>query len=193
MKQIVWLLVALASITMLDACKEKKKLKDTADYAEVYEIPRPKDPIAMVEPEKNISVVWQGDDCEVHIVGTAVDSLPKVSNEFGQMYKDNSYDVKIVKADGSVAFHRTFVKSMFLPKITNEGIRSEYASKAILRDVAVELNPETSELLFFTVCLQEPEAVDDYAVVFKYCTNGFCEQLEIDERDDLNNRDREQM
>lgn len=179
MKQNLLLLTACAGIMMLGACKEKKEVKDTAEYAESYEIPKVVDPIDMSQPTKEVAVTWRGTSCTAVVTSHACDSVT-VKNEFGQKYKDNIFNVQLVTADGTNLYHGTLTKRMFLSHIKDADIRAVYAEKAILKSVSPEVS-ENGSFLYFNVSLQDPEAVDDQDIVFKYFTDGTIEEVQFDD------------
>ena len=176
------MILACAGIMMLGACKEKVQPKDTAEYADSYELPKPGEPIRMTPVERSFDVKWNGEACRVQIRSMAVDSLPMVTNDYGQKFVDNVFDLQVLNAENISIFHRTVRKSQFVGNINDAKIRSEYASKAILKSVSVEKNEKTGEFRYFIVSLQAPEAAEDEYVLFKYYSNGNIEQLEEDMR-----------
>ena len=179
MKKNVLLLMACAGIMMLGACKEKKAVKDTAEYAESYEIPKVVDPIDMSQPTLKVAVTWQGVPCHAVITSHASDSVT-VKNEFGQKYKDNIFEVQLIKDDGTSLYRRSLNKRMFLSYIKDAEMRATFSEKAILKNVSPELN-ENGKFLYFNVSLQDPEAVDDQDIVFKMFTDGTIEEVEFDD------------
>ena len=166
---------------MLGACKEKVQPKDTAEYADSFELPKPGEPIKMASTVKETVVRWDGAACTVRIQSLPADSLPMVENEYGQQYVDNVFDLQVINA-GQIVFHRKVSKSAFVATIADARVRSEYASKAILKSVSVERDSKTGEFRYFVVSLQAPEAAEDEYMLFKYKPNGTIEQLEDDMR-----------
>lgn len=180
MKRIGLYFAALVSIMMLDACKEKEQPKDTAEYADYYEIPKPGEPIDLSQPASETVVKWRGESCVVKISSQAADSLPMVVNEFGQKYKDNVFNLKILKGDGNtVLYQHSLKKTMFLSKIKDNALRPVYEKQSILKSVTAKVD-ENRNFQYFYVCLQDPEAVEDDNILFKFFTDGTIEQEELD-------------
>lgn len=188
MKQTVTILVVCAAIMMCGACKEKVVPKDTAEYADSFVIPQPGEPVKMTASSQEFLVKWNGESCMLTIKCEPTDSLPMVSNEYGQKYVDNYFDLLVTTtSDHKAVFHRKIGKSMFLTNIADGKVRSEYAQKALLKSVSVELNKANNELRYFVVSLQAPEAVEDEYLLFKYKTNGNIELMEDDIRVNMEN------
>ena len=177
-----WIILALAGIMMLGACKDKVQPKDTAEYADSYVLPKPGAPIKMAPSAKEYSAKWNGATCKVLIQCMPSDSLPMVENEYGQAFVDNIFDLKVIDVNQSALFHRTVRKSQFLSHINDSKVRSDYASKAILKSVSVDQDSKTGEFHYFIVSLQAPEAAEDDYVLFKYYPNDNIEQLDEDMR-----------
>lgn len=177
-KSVLIMMMALGAAVLLGACKEKKEVTDTAEYADFIKIPTPGAPKTLVQPAVDVPATWQGVACQVNITCQSADSLQMVYDEFGQPYKDNVFDVGIQKGDGSVLYRQRFTKQMFLPKIKDENDRALYAKKAVLRSVSAEVKDGVFQ--YFNVSLQLPDAVDDDDILFNYYTNGNFEQVSKD-------------
>lgn len=172
--------MACLGMVLLSACKDKEEPKDTAQYAENFEIPRPGEPKSMVQAHTATAAQWEGVACTIDIACQSADSTQMVKDEFGQEYMDNVFDVRLLKKDGgTVLFNHRLTKSMFLSYIKEERERQVYAQKAVLKSVTPEID-ENGVFHYFNVCLQLPDAVDDDNLLFNYYTNGKCEQLTID-------------
>lgn len=180
MKKTIGIMMACLGMVLLSACKDKEEPKDTAQYAENFEIPRPGEPKSMVQAHTATAAKWEGVACTVDIACQSADSTQMVKDEFGQEYMDNVFDVRLLKKDGgTVLFNHRLTKSMFLSYIKEERERQVYAQKAVLKSVTPEID-KNGVFHYFNVCLQLPDAVDDDNLLFNYYTNGKCEQLTID-------------
>ena len=155
MKQILICLSLVAGVTLLGACKEKK----TTNYiiTSKYEPKALVDPIKMGEGRQTKSVVWQDKAYQVDILRVPADSLPKLKDDNGQEYVDNLVDIKISRQDGSVFFHRSFVKGSF----------SAYLDEPFRRNgqlVSIRFNEVDNSALEFKVVIGLPDAPDDLFV-----------------------------
>ena len=77
------------------------------------EAPKPQAPIRMQPYDQTKDVIWLSKNYQVAIQRVADDSLRMVKDETGQKFVDNRITLKIIRADGSVFFARTFTKSAF--------------------------------------------------------------------------------
>lgn len=173
------MIAGLSVVVLLGACKEKAEPKDDAEYVESFEIPRPSAPKSLVQQPSVTAAKWEGVPCVVSISCHSADTLQMVYDEFGQAYLDNEFDVRIMKKDSTNLFRQRLTKQMFLSKMKEDNERDLYARKAVLKSVSAEID-EGGVFHHFNVCLQLPDAVDDDNVLFKYSTNGSCEQVTID-------------
>ena len=93
------------------SCGEKKKHDDI--IAPKAEVPKPQAPIRMQDYNQTTDVKWLNRDYQVVVTRTPDDSLRMVKDETGQKYVDNRIALRIVRADGSVFFSRSFTKAAF--------------------------------------------------------------------------------
>ena len=177
-KSVLIMMTALGAAVLLGACKEKKGVTDTAEYADFIKIPTPGAPKTLEQPAAAVLATWQGVPCQINITCHPSDSLQMVYDEFGQPYKDNVFAVGIQKGDGAVLYRQRFTKQLFLPKIKDENDRALYAKKAVLRSVSAEVKEGVFQ--YFNVSLQLPDAVDDDDILFNYYTNGTFAQVSKD-------------
>lgn len=104
-------ILAIAALTMLASCKEKKNTVDI--IAETVEVPKPSGPISMQPYNDQREVQWLGKTYSVEINRHPSDSLPMVTDETGQKFVDNVIRLTVRRADGSVAISKTFLKKTF--------------------------------------------------------------------------------
>ena len=111
MKRLVLMLTAILAIGMLSSCKQKKKTEDIIVHK--TETPKPQAPIRMQEYNQVKDFTWLGRDFQVDILRMADDSLQMVKDETGQKFVDNRITLRIIRADGTTFFSRTFTKDTF--------------------------------------------------------------------------------
>ncbi|MBP5339165.1 MAG: DUF4738 domain-containing protein [Prevotella sp.] len=157
------LIVLAAGLTLLAGCKEKKQTEDI--IATKYIPKKPLPPIAMQAEKQSQKVEWLGKKYVVDIVRTPVDSLPKVSDDTGQKYIDNSIRLAVKRDDGSVFFEKTFVKGSFQSYV-DESFRRNGQLASIRFDEA-----EGTELRF-SVVIGLPDAIDDVFVPLLLTVNN---------------------
>lgn len=104
------LFVALMAL-LVTACGEKKKSDDIITTKPVAA--KPQAPIRMQDYQQNTDIQWLGKNYQVQINRTPDDSLRMVKDETGQQFVDNRITLRIIRADGSVFFGRTFTKAAF--------------------------------------------------------------------------------
>lgn len=105
------LLVVLLTALLIASCAKKKKTDDI--IVPTVEAPKPQAPIRMQPYDQTKDVIWLSKNYQVAIQRVADDSLRMVKDETGQKFVDNRITLKIIRADGSVFFARTFTKSAF--------------------------------------------------------------------------------
>lgn len=100
----------LLAVALFGACKEKKQTQII--IAKRPKVTAPAKPQKMGDYSLSRRVEWKGSTYTIQTRLTAVDSLPLASD--GQRrYYDNTITLRIVRADGSVFFNRTFRKTDF--------------------------------------------------------------------------------
>jgi hypothetical protein len=175
--------ILAVGLLALASCKKEKAPEQTNIITTDYEPPKPSAPIASEGKVTEQTLEWvEGRKYTVTIDQHAVDSLPKVENEIGQLYVDNAIRVEIKRADGSVFYNKTFTKASFAGKVDEE-IRK----KALLGGMMVMPRVEESKLVFIT-WLNYPDAIEDAAVLkLNIDRNGnlAVQPLSDNEREDL--------
>lgn len=110
-------IVAGSLALTLASCSEKKQ--SDVIIVENYEAPAPSGPIRMESYSDSRSVSWLGASYTYDISRMPCDSLPKVTDEDGQKYVDNSVTLTISRTDGSVFKQKTLTKEAFRSALTD--------------------------------------------------------------------------
>jgi hypothetical protein len=172
----------LAGLLTVAGCKDKKN-EGTTIITTDYEAPKPTSPITMDSYSDTQDVEWvEGRRYTLEIDRRASDSLAAVTDANGQKYVDNTIQLKIVRGDGSVFFHRTFTKASFA-----NWLGDEYRDTAILQ--GMRFLEVADGVLTFIVWLNNPGAGDDEAVELRMELDPQGEittqRFTYDDRDDL--------
>jgi len=168
---------------VLTACKDKKPVDEKLIIAD-YDMPEPSASVVTMAAETvPQEVEWgEGRKYVVTVVRQPADSLPLLTDEIGQKYKDNLISVTVERADKSQFFHRTFSKSSFA-----NWLDSDYQRHALLAGIRF-LRIENDELVF-TAWLNYPGATDDESVELRMRISRFGEvviqRYSENDRDDL--------
>lgn len=115
--KISYLIMAGSLALALASCSEKKQ--SDVIIVENYEAPEPSGPIKMDKYSDTNTISWLGAKYTYDISRTPCDSLPKVKDEDGQKYVDNSVTLTISRSDGSVFLEKTFTKNAFKGALTS--------------------------------------------------------------------------
>lgn len=159
-------LLVVAGMLMLGitACKEKKQSEDIIIAKYVPE--GPKSPIRMSAEQRVTPVNWQGKDYQVIISRTASDSLPKLVDETGQEYYDNSISLQIMQGE-TVKLKKHFTKNAFASYIDDDFRKKGFLENMVFQGV------EDGKLKFGAV-VSRPGSDDEFVPldVFIDCTGG---------------------
>ena len=139
-------------VTSLTGCAEKKKSNDI--ITKKVETPKPQGPIRMQEYKQSKGVQWLGKPYQIEIHRVADDSLKMVKDETGQKFVDNRISLRIVRADGSVFFSRSFTKAAFEGHLDND-----YRQTGILEGLVFDKVEGNN--LFFAASVCHPQT-DEY-------------------------------
>lgn len=130
------IMTSLAAL-MLASCSEKKK--SDVIIMEKIEAPKPSAPIRMSDYHDTDVISWLGNKYTYDIRRTPCDSLPKVKDEEGQKFVDNTVTLTVSRADGSVFIQKTFTKHSFdsalNPDISEKGILDGFVFHEVDGDV----------------------------------------------------------
>lgn len=132
MKRIIQIVLAAAVMTVV-GCKEKKQSDDIITTRNEIVVPQASGPVRMQEYQQTKQVNWVGRTYTVDIRRMANDSLALVKDETGQSFVDNSISLRIVRADGSVFFSKTFTKQSF-----SDYLDEAYRQKGILEGLVFD-------------------------------------------------------
>ena len=169
------LLVALMAL-LVTACGEKKKSDDI--IAKKPEPTKPQAPIRMQDYQQNTDIQWLGKNYQVQINRTPDDSLRMVKDETGQKFVDNRISLRIVRADGSVAFSRTFTKAAF-----ERLLDSDYNNTGILEGLVFDRVDGNNVVLAASVC--HPQT-DEYIPLVVTVSNLGAVDIKLDTQLDTN-------
>lgn len=111
MKPLIRIMMAAALVFTTAGCGEKKKSDDI--IAPKPEAPKLQAPVRMQDYRQATDVKWLGKKYQVEVIRTPDDSLRMVKDETGQKFVDNRISLRIIRADGSVFFKRSFTKAAF--------------------------------------------------------------------------------
>lgn len=111
------IIISLAAVTFA-GCGEKKQ--SDVIIMEKVDTPKPSVPVKMNEYHDSDVISWLGNKYTYDIRRTPCDSLPRVKDEDGQKYTDNSVTLTISRSDGSVFMKKTFTKRFFESSLTSE-------------------------------------------------------------------------
>lgn len=135
------------------SCKQKEEQK-------VIIVPPP-----VEQPKKGVqqmsatrqpsSVEWLGDTYDILIVRNVDKELPKVTDENGVVYYDNSISVEIKRSDGSVFFNRIFRKSDFMQYVSH----TDYGRHGALLGIVFDTVKDNA--LTFATSIGSPDVTSD--------------------------------
>ena len=180
MKRLSWFL--FAGLLAMTGCKDKKS-EAPAIITTDYEAPKPTAPIEMQSYNDTREVEWvEGRRYTVQVTRQACDTLPVVTDIYGQEFIDNTIHVEVTRADGSVFYQHTFTKASFL-----NWLEDVYRKYAILQGLCF-LQVDGDSLVFI-VWLNNPRASEDEAVELRMELTRHGEivtqRFTYDDRDDL--------
>ncbi|MBO7045219.1 MAG: DUF4738 domain-containing protein [Prevotella sp.] len=152
MKRIQMLWLAVLAM-MVIGCGDKKKSDDI--IAPKAEQPKLQAPIRMQDYAQTTNIKWLDKNYQVEIRRVPDDSLRMVKDETGQKFVDNRISLRILRADGSVFFSRSFTKAAFDAYLDNdyrqtgilEGLVFDKVEGANLFFAASVCHPQTDEYI----------------------------------------------
>lgn len=122
MTKSLFILLTAGALLSLTSCGEKKKSSDI--ITQRVEKVTPRAPERMQEYDDSRDIAWIGKQYKVNVHRHPADSLPMVKDETGQKFVDNVISIKVLRADGSQFFARTFKKSDFLSYLDDDYIKT---------------------------------------------------------------------
>ena len=169
-----FLVAALA--LLVAACSQKKKSDDI--IAKKPEPTKPQAPIRMQDYQQSTDIKWLERNYQVQINRTPDDSLRMVKDETGQKFVDNRISLRIVRADGSVAFNRTFTKAAF-----DQLLDDDYRQTGILEGLVFDKVDGNNVVLAASVC--HPQT-DEYIPLVVTVSNLGDVNIKLDTQLDTN-------
>lgn len=152
MKRLFQILTLIAVTWMMTGCGEKKKSDDI--IAPKPEAPKPQAPIRMQNYTQTKNIVWLGRNYQVEVKRFPDDSLRMVKDETGQKFVDNRISLRIIRADGTAFFSKTFTKAAFDSFLDND-----YRQTGILEGFVFDKVEGNN--LFFAASVSHPQT-DEY-------------------------------
>lgn len=151
MKKTTILGIAIAAV-LLAGCAEKKKSDNIITKKEVKK--EPSAPIRMQEYNQTSEIKLGGSNLTCFIHRTPCDSLPKVKDETGQQYIDNTIELKITRMNGSSFFSKTFTKNSF-----DKFLDDDYRNTGILEGLVYDKTE--NGVIIFAASVSHPNT-DEY-------------------------------
>ena len=146
-------ILSLVGVTLLvTGCSEKKKSNDI--IATKPEAPKLQAPIRMQDYTQRTDVSWLDKHYQVEVKRFPDDSLKMVKDETGQKFVDNRISLRIIRADGSVFFSRSFTKAAF-----DNYLNNDYRQTGILEGFVFDRVEGNN--LFFAASVSHPQT-DEY-------------------------------
>ncbi|MCM1078028.1 MAG: DUF4738 domain-containing protein [Bacteroidales bacterium] len=147
------LIIFVASLLLIASCNDKPEKQDIIVPAPKAEVK--KGPQQMPPTRQERDVDWLGKEYSVSVLRTADKTLPLVKDENGQEYYDNTIDVKILRTDGTEAFHKKFTKQSFASYAGNSSLVNEGVLLGIVFDKVKDGN------IVFAVSVGSPDMQSD--------------------------------
>ena len=181
MRTTIRIVAAVVVFLLMAGCAEKKKHDDI--IAPKVETPKPQAPIKMQDYRQTTDIQWLNKSYQVEVVRTPDDSLRMVKDETGQAYVDNRISLRVIRADGSVCFSRTFTKSAF-----ESLLNDDYRNTGILEGFVYD--KVDGNRLVFAASVCHPRT-DEYIPIVVTVNNFGDVNIELDTQLDTNGGDEE--
>ena len=176
MKKLVKIVFFSVLAMLVASCGEKKKHDDI--IAPKVEKPKLQAPVRMQDYNQTTDVKWLNKNYQVVVNRTPDDSLRMVKDETGQKYVDNRISLRIIRADGSVFFSKSFTKAAF-ESLLNDDYRKTGILEGLVFD-KVEGNN-----LFFAASVCHPQT-DEYIPMVVSVSNLGDVGIKLDKQLDTN-------
>ena len=163
MTKSLFMVIAAGVVLSVVACSEKKKSTDI--ITQRVETVAPKGPERMQEYNDSRKVEWIGKQYEVTVHRQPADSLSMVKDETGQEFVDNIISVKVLRADGSQFYSRTFTKKDFLNYLDDD-----YTKTGILEGLVFD--KAEGDFLEFAASVSHPNSDEYIPLVVKLSRMG---------------------
>ena len=152
MRRLIQILTLVVVTLLVTGCGGKKKSDDI--IATKPEAPKPQAPIRMQNYTQTKDVGWLGKNYQVEVKRFPDDSLQMVKDETGQKFVDNRISLRIIRADGSVFFNRSFTKAAF-----DSYLNHDYRQTGILEGFVFDRVEGNN--LYFAASVSHPQT-DEY-------------------------------
>jgi len=176
MKKKISIIIASALVLLVTGCGEKKKHDDI--IATKAETPKLQAPVKMQDYRQVPDIKWLDKKYQVEVIRTPDDSLRMVKDETGQKFVDNRISLRIIRADGSVFFNRSFTKAAF-ENLLNDDYRKTGILEGLVYD-KVEGNN-----VFFAASVCHPQT-DEYIPLVVSVSNFGDVGIKLDSQLDTN-------
>lgn len=180
MKKLVKIVFFCALAVLVAGCSEKKKHDDI--IAPKAEKPKLQAPIRMQEYNQTTDVKWLNKNYQVEVKRMPDDSLRMVKDETGQKFIDNRISLRIIRADGSVFFSKSFTKAAFENLLNND-----YRNTGILEGLVFDKAEGNN--LFFAASVGHPQT-DEYIPMVVSVSNLGEVGIKLDNQLDTTGEDR---
>ena len=138
-------LIALLLAAALSGCGEQKK-DNKEEEKRIFQIESvdEKSGLQRMQVSRvNQEISCKGKKYQLSVERTPADDLPKVKSDMG-LFADNRISVKITRADGSVLFSKTFLKSDFASYLPESYLKRSVLEGIVFDDVTtIEKNEIT--------------------------------------------------
>jgi hypothetical protein len=142
------------------------------------ETPKLQAPVKMQDYRQVTDIKWLDKKYQVEVIRTPDDSLRMVKDETGQKFVDNRISLRIIRADGSVFFNRSFTKAAF-ENLLNDDYRKTGILEGLVYD-KVEGNN-----VFFAASVCHPQT-DEYIPLVVSVSNFGDVGIKLDSQLDTN-------
>lgn len=174
--------VALALLSLLTGCKEKKHTRTIIATKPVKEVSQA--PVRSQEYTQEADFALSGSALHCTIHRQPADSLKKVKDESGQLFVDNEVSLSLTRKDGSVFLKRTFTKASF-----DECLDDDFRKRGILMGFVFEKVEDNRA--YFAASVSHPLADDEYIPIRVTITPQGGVTIERDTQMDTNGEEEE--
>lgn len=159
-KGLLSIVLCVVATMLLGSCKGKQQEREEVIMAIDYTPPVITDPVCMDSITDSQQVAWMGSAYSVTVKRVPMESLPMVSNDYGQKYVDNSVTIVIRRPDGSEFYNQTFTKSAF-----NALLDADYRKNGLLANIRFEKTD--GQCMEFSVSMAHVQLLDSEEMPLK--------------------------
>lgn len=110
----IYYMILLSSLVLFVSCKDKQAKETSSDRVFYAMEEKSSDGLQrMQNSQTEQTVVWNGKNYRVTINRVADESLPKITDEVGNQFVDNTITLSIKREDGGQLFQKAFTKQSF--------------------------------------------------------------------------------